>query len=239
MQSGCQEFTQTGKRICGRFLQYWLQSGGLTQQGYPISNEFTEKSDLDSREYTVQYFERAVFEMHPENKPPYDVLLSQLGTFQFKRKYPSGEPGLATPTPAPPPGVGVKVPIADQVTATISEARFAPSCGSSTTTIFWNIQLENSGKLPYKVTVDPATFAVTDSTGRTYKLPEPKPDCLVFPGAESWLYYATRQGNVINPGSIFYTGGVYTDATDVPRNARYFDLHVTISGFPLTVRWTP
>jgi hypothetical protein len=28
-----------------------------------------------------------VFEWHPENAPPYDVLLSQLGTFQYKLKY--------------------------------------------------------------------------------------------------------------------------------------------------------
>jgi hypothetical protein len=35
----------------------------------------------------VQYFERAVMEYHPENKVPYDVLLSQLGTFQYKAKY--------------------------------------------------------------------------------------------------------------------------------------------------------
>ena len=42
---------------------------------------------LDGKVYTVQYFERAVFEMHPENKAPYDVLLSQLGTYQYNRKY--------------------------------------------------------------------------------------------------------------------------------------------------------
>jgi plastocyanin len=77
-------FKETGKRLGGRFLQYWQQNGGLAQQGYPISDEFTEKSDLDGKTYRVQYFERAVFELHPENKPPYDVLLSQLGTFRYK-----------------------------------------------------------------------------------------------------------------------------------------------------------
>jgi hypothetical protein len=35
----------------------------------------------------VQYFERAVFEYHPENAAPYDVLLSQLGTFRYRDKY--------------------------------------------------------------------------------------------------------------------------------------------------------
>lgn len=144
----CVEFKETGKGACGRFLEYWQQNGGLAQQGYPISNEFIEKSELDGKDYRVQYFERAVFELHPEHKPPYDVLLSQLGTFQYKRKYPNGEPGSATPTPAPPPAVGVPVVIADQVLATVSEAQFGPKCGSSSATIFWNIKLENKGKLP-------------------------------------------------------------------------------------------
>ncbi|MDQ6693760.1 MAG: hypothetical protein M3014_04970, partial [Chloroflexota bacterium] len=80
-------FKETGHRVGGKFLQYWQQHGGLTQQGYPISEEFTEVSDLNGKPYTVQYFERAVFESHPENQPPYDVLLSQLGTFQNKAKY--------------------------------------------------------------------------------------------------------------------------------------------------------
>ena len=78
---------ETGKRIGGRFLQYWRENGGLMQQGYPISEEFTETSDLNNKPYTVQYFERAVFEHHPENAAPYDVLLSQLGTFRYREKY--------------------------------------------------------------------------------------------------------------------------------------------------------
>ncbi|MFL5731959.1 MAG: PQQ-dependent sugar dehydrogenase [Chloroflexia bacterium] len=78
---------ETGKRLGGRFLQYWQQHGGLLQQGYPISDEFTEVSDLNGKPYLVQYFERAVFEYHPENAAPYDVLLSQLGTFRYREKY--------------------------------------------------------------------------------------------------------------------------------------------------------
>jgi FtsP/CotA-like multicopper oxidase with cupredoxin domain len=83
-------FQETGKTVSGRFLEYWTQNGGLAQQGFPLSNEFQEKSDLDGKTYKVQYFERSVFEFHPENKPPYDVLLSQLGTFRYKEKYPAG-----------------------------------------------------------------------------------------------------------------------------------------------------
>jgi glucose/arabinose dehydrogenase len=84
---GSQLFTETGKRVGGKFLEYWKSHGGLAQQGYPISDEFQEKSDLNGKTYTVQYFERAVFEMHPENQSPYDVLLSLLGKFRYEGKY--------------------------------------------------------------------------------------------------------------------------------------------------------
>lgn len=95
MQQGdCQTFRETGKTVCRRFLQYWQLNGGLAQQGYPLSDEFTEVSELNGRTYLVQYFERAVFEHHPENQPPYDVLLSQLGRTQLNRKYPFGAPHL-------------------------------------------------------------------------------------------------------------------------------------------------
>jgi hypothetical protein len=93
-------FKQTGKRVGSIFLDYWNSHGGLAQQGYPISDEFMEKSDLDGKTYRVQYFQRAVFEYHPENQPPYNVLLSQLGTFRYRAKY--GQPSsgsVVIPTP--------------------------------------------------------------------------------------------------------------------------------------------
>jgi streptogramin lyase len=85
---GSRFFAETGHRVGGKFLEYWDTHGGLEQQGYPISDEFREVSDLDGKTYTVQYFERAVFELHPENQPPYDVLLSQLGTLRYRQIHP-------------------------------------------------------------------------------------------------------------------------------------------------------
>jgi hypothetical protein len=82
-------FPQTGRRLGGVFLDYWQAHGGLEQFGYPISDEFMEVSELDGRVYRVQYFERAVFEYHPEYAgTPYEVLLSQLGTFRYRQKHP-------------------------------------------------------------------------------------------------------------------------------------------------------
>ncbi|MEP6776521.1 MAG: hypothetical protein ABJA50_13075, partial [Chloroflexota bacterium] len=98
---GSQEFI-TGKSASGVFLNYWLNNGGVLQQGYPISDPIGEQSDLNGQLYTVQYFERAVFEYHPELKgTPYEVLLSQLGTFQYRKKYPDGAPN---PRPNRDPG---------------------------------------------------------------------------------------------------------------------------------------
>jgi outer membrane protein assembly factor BamB len=100
-------FPQTGHRLGGRFLDYWQSHGGLDQQGYPISDPFQETSPVDGKSYTVQYFERSVFEMHTENRPPYDVLLSLLGTLQYNRRYVKPPtPPVPTTTPTTTPIIG-------------------------------------------------------------------------------------------------------------------------------------
>jgi hypothetical protein len=82
-QTPSRTFPETGKTVAGKFLSYWDSHGGLAQQGYPISAEMQEKSDTDGKTYTVQYFERAVFEMHPENAgSPYEILLTLLGKYE-------------------------------------------------------------------------------------------------------------------------------------------------------------
>jgi len=82
-------FPETGHSIRGAFQSYWEQHGGLERFGYPLSDEFAEVSALNGQTYTVQYFERAEFEHHPENAAPYDVLLTQLGTFRYHQLYPN------------------------------------------------------------------------------------------------------------------------------------------------------
>ena len=57
----CDYYSQTGHEICGHFLNYWESNGALAMYGYPLSDAFSEGG------YTVQYFERARFEWHPEN----------------------------------------------------------------------------------------------------------------------------------------------------------------------------
>ena len=85
-------FPETGKTLTGGFLAYWQQNGGLAQFGFPISNEISEQSLTDGKIYIVQYLERSVFEYHPENPPPNDVLLQLLGVARYSTTYPTGAP---------------------------------------------------------------------------------------------------------------------------------------------------
>jgi len=72
-------FPETKHNLQGRFQEYWRAHGGLPQFGYPLTEEITETLE-DGKQYTVQYFERARFEYHPENgDPQYQVLLGQFG----------------------------------------------------------------------------------------------------------------------------------------------------------------
>lgn len=67
-------FPETRHSLSNGFKTYWEKNGGLPIYGYPISEEFMEGG------FIVQYFERARFEYHPENQPPYNVQLGLLGT---------------------------------------------------------------------------------------------------------------------------------------------------------------
>jgi hypothetical protein len=111
----CFFFPETGFKVCGRFLEYWRTNGGLAQQGFPISEVFSELNapppQGDGQTHLVQYFQRARFEQHLENPAPHDVLLGLLGTSQYQAKY--GVKAQPLPSPVapiaplpPPPRVG-------------------------------------------------------------------------------------------------------------------------------------
>jgi hypothetical protein len=69
--------------VQGRFLEVWSKQGNdqasTYVNGLPITAERAEISTEDGKSYTTQWFERAKYEAHPENKAPYDVLLGRLG----------------------------------------------------------------------------------------------------------------------------------------------------------------
>lgn len=77
-RKGLIHFAETQHNVAPDFFAYWQANGGLAQFGYPLTEEFTQQLS-DGKSYTVQYFERARFERHPENAAPYNILLGQFG----------------------------------------------------------------------------------------------------------------------------------------------------------------
>ncbi|MBC8159750.1 MAG: hypothetical protein H7Z42_00905 [Roseiflexaceae bacterium] len=78
-QTGERCFEQTSQCIGGRFRSFWEQNGGLAVFGYPLSAAAEQPSRDTGQNYVTQQFERARFELHPENTAPYDVLLGRIG----------------------------------------------------------------------------------------------------------------------------------------------------------------
>jgi hypothetical protein len=73
-------FGETGHTLQGGFYEFWRTNGGLRLFGLPLSEEIQEDGN------TVQYFERARFEYHPEFvSTPYAIQLSPLGYTTLKQ----------------------------------------------------------------------------------------------------------------------------------------------------------
>lgn len=98
-QAGVIYFAPVHHTLRGPFLAYWQTRGGLPIFGYPISEPFTEISATDGKPYVVQYFQRNRFEYHPENAPPYNVLLGLLGRdLTLGRVFPPALDTISGPT---------------------------------------------------------------------------------------------------------------------------------------------
>lgn len=93
---GCLAFAATGYQICGAFATFWQANGGLQRFGLPVTGAYT--ATLDNTTYTVQYFERQRFELHPEVAPD-TVLLGLLGHEIYTARH---APPPPTPKPLPP-----------------------------------------------------------------------------------------------------------------------------------------
>jgi len=72
-QTSQEYFEETGHWVHEEFLDYFYNYGGLAIFGYPVSERFTDQG------LTVQYFQKARMELHPENPEAYRVQLGLLG----------------------------------------------------------------------------------------------------------------------------------------------------------------
>src|SRR5438270_8051419 len=106
--------TINGRVVYGRFLEEWSKQGSeqnnVYVNGLPITDVRNEISLTDGKTYSTQWFERARFEAHPENKAPYDVLFGLLGVTLSEGR-PSIDPATGKPrNPADQPFVGIDKP---------------------------------------------------------------------------------------------------------------------------------
>ncbi len=79
-------FEETKHWVEGEFLEYFHSRGGLAIFGYPISESFVDRG------LTVQYFQKARLELHPNNPDPYKVQLGLLGDELNYRQSPVSKP---------------------------------------------------------------------------------------------------------------------------------------------------
>lgn len=72
-------FDRAGTPVCieGRMLRFWEQQGSTSVFGLPVTPAADQAAPGGT--VTIQYFERARLELHPENAAPYDVLLGRIG----------------------------------------------------------------------------------------------------------------------------------------------------------------
>lgn len=87
-------FPETQHNISNAFLAFWLaEPKALSYFGFPLTEEVREVLS-DGKTYTVQYFERARFEYHPELAEGQKVLLGLVGAELEairKERHPQGE----------------------------------------------------------------------------------------------------------------------------------------------------
>jgi len=90
----CRYFPETGHYVCDEFLAYFNTRGGTEIFGYPRSKAYFDAA----LGRTVQYFQRARLEMHPENPEPYRVqqglLADELGYINFPPAAPEDIPSF-------------------------------------------------------------------------------------------------------------------------------------------------
>lgn len=90
-------FEETGKAMSRKMLAHWEKTGGLRENGYPITNELWEGGRL------VQYFERSLFEYHPENPgSEYEIQGALLGNDAPECGGGGAPVALGHPGPIPP-----------------------------------------------------------------------------------------------------------------------------------------
>lgn len=119
----CRFFPETGRNLCGELLEAWRGAGlsldgkravseveSLALFGMPLTAA-REETLADGRAYTVQWFERARLELHPELPAGSRVLLGLLGAELGPRPSAEAQKGLERPARVTIPAIGLDMPL--------------------------------------------------------------------------------------------------------------------------------
>lgn len=97
-------FQITNHSVRQQFYDFWVRNGGVDAFGYPISEEVQELLPTTGKVHTVQYFERARFELHPENAgTDSEIQLGLIGRSLYLKDPAPNIVSAAKPTPVPVP----------------------------------------------------------------------------------------------------------------------------------------
>ena len=115
-------YAGTGHTVSLAFLEFYLENGGADTFGLPVSEARFEAG------LTVQYFERARMEWHPEAEPRPEVRVSKLVAVNLDRF--GVPPSVGVPLPPPPSALSAE---GEPVRTTARELRVSASVGSIVT----------------------------------------------------------------------------------------------------------
>jgi hypothetical protein len=93
---GCEFFSETGHYVCDEFLEFYIERGGVEIFGFPLTAAY----DDPLLGLTVQYFQRARMEWHPDNAPPHRLQLGLL-VDELGYSYPPADPQEIPTVPDP------------------------------------------------------------------------------------------------------------------------------------------
>ena len=156
---GHRYFALTGHSVQGEILRFWETHGGIPIFGYPLSEELTEDG------LTVQYFERARLEWHPElGGTGYGVLPSPLGILRA----PKPDPAVIVEPPVVQTGhtyvIAVPVPPGARVSGTLDGHSLTFNCCRSWAPAGARMQIAWAlGGVEPELSAAPQSLAVTIS----------------------------------------------------------------------------
>ena len=200
----CRYFSETNHSVCGAFLDYWNTHGQIAQQGYPVSDVFSERNQPipagDGNLHNVQYFERARFEEHTESATN-PVQLGLLGSEQYGSKY--------KPAPTSQPNSQQLVINSKSTVSSIGGA----TAGSGNVFIVLDVTLTDSSANAIRSSTD--GFALSNSQPLQYfvspqsgNLDNPWSSMILFPGKSQTGKIAFEVPTGFQPTSLIF---MYSD----------------------------